>query len=488
MPRDMAETLARSALYKLLSVAFLPPSERAPELFSGIDRILDLLPVGHQAILRPIVQEVAVARSGATGPEYTRLFGVGLAATPYETEYDPLASARKGHRLADLLGFYEAFGVRIADHRKEFPDHVAAELEFMALLFLKAAHAGAEAMEEALSVSEEAAVKFMADHLGAWGGIFADRVERATGEGFYRFAARLLRGFLLAECRLLGVEPLTLAAAPPRDADLPTCPFAGECPTGDLAIEYEPRLIEEAVFCAIRGRREETAFRAERDRLYEIGDPEAREAGFRAFHASWFERLGLGAGIAEALGEQPSVAAGAARCLVATAPSSGEEGAELFVSSGNGPAGARGRTLLIRLKPVTLTLPDRLRSLLRHELLHIADMLDPRFGYEPRLPPSAAAPASERLLRERYRVLWDAYIDGRLAVLGRAPAGARAARLGEFTRAFPALGEVAEAAFDRFFGAATLSHGELVAFAVEPEAVLRPPSNDREPDGSAAAA
>ena len=101
-----------------------------------LDRILDLLPEGHQAMLRPIVREAPICRSGATEPEYSRLFGVGLAATPYETEYDPLASARKGHRLADLLGFYEAFGVRLADHRKEFPDHIAAELEFMAILLV----------------------------------------------------------------------------------------------------------------------------------------------------------------------------------------------------------------------------------------------------------------------------------------------------------------------------------------------------------------
>lgn len=226
MAWDLAETLARSALYKLLSVAFLPPSEWSAELFSGIDRILDLLPEGHQAILRPIAREAPICLSAATEPEYTRLFGVGLAATPYETEYDPLASARKGHRLADLLGFYEAFGVRLADHRKEFPDHIAAELEFMAILLLKAAHAGAEVMEEAQTVSEEAAHKFLADHLGAWGGAFADRVETSTEDGFYRFAARLLRGFLLAECCFLGVEPQPLVATLPRDPGPLSCPFA----------------------------------------------------------------------------------------------------------------------------------------------------------------------------------------------------------------------------------------------------------------------
>ena len=239
-----------------------------------------------------------------------------------------------------------------------------------------------------------------------------------------------------------------------------------------IVIEYEPRLVEEAVFLAVQGAGEGRAFRRERDRLYEVADPEARDAGFRAFHAAWFDRLGLGSGIALALQEHPSIAASTSRCLVAHASSSPDEGAELFVSPESGTNGALRRVVVIRLRPETFTLPDRLRLLLRHELFHIADMLDPRFGYAPRLPVTDAGPSHERLLRDRYRVLWDAYIDGRLSRLGWAPPGIRADRLSEFARAFPRLGERTEEAFDHFFGAASLSHAELVAFAVNPESIL----------------
>ena len=231
MAQDLDETIARSACYKLLSLAFLPPRTLDGErLFAGVEKIIRTLPEGHQAVLKPIVEEIPMPQNEPSEHEYTRLFGVGLAATPYETEYDPLTSVRKGHRLADLLGFYEAFGFRLAHHRKEFPDHIAAELEFMSLLLLKAAHAGGEGREEAQAVAEDAAAKFVVDHLAAWGGIFADRIEASTQDSFYRFAARLLRGFLIAEFRLLGVEPLTLAAASPQDPEPLTCPFASECP------------------------------------------------------------------------------------------------------------------------------------------------------------------------------------------------------------------------------------------------------------------
>lgn len=241
---------------------------------------------------------------------------------------------------------------------------------------------------------------------------------------------------------------------------------------GAFVIEYEPQLVEEAVLCALRGRREEAEFRTHRDPLYELPDPEAREAGFRAFHALWFKRLGLGERIEEALQEQLSVAANVARCLVASAASSPDERAELFVSPENGQSEARRRTVLIRLTPETLALPDRLRWFLRRELLHIADMLDPRFDYRPWLPPSVAGPAHGQLVRDRYRVLWDAYVDGRLARAGRARAGVRAERLSDFARAFPMPEERTDEAFAHFFEGMSLTHSELMAFAIDPEPAL----------------
>lgn len=240
---------------------------------------------------------------------------------------------------------------------------------------------------------------------------------------------------------------------------------------GELVIEYEPRLVEEAVFVAVRGRPVEREFRRERDRLYDVPDPEEREAGFRALHAAWFERLGLGQGIDRALQEQPSVTACVGRCLVACAPARRDEGAELFVASASG-TGLPPRVVVIRLRPETLATRERLRLLLRRELLHIADMLDPRFGYEPRFHGSAVGPARERLLLDRYRVLWEAFVDGRLVRRGWAPAAIRAERLTDFARAFEVLGERMGAAFERFFDGVSATHAELAAFAADPEGPL----------------
>jgi hypothetical protein len=230
------------------------------------------------------------------------------------------------------------------------------------------------------------------------------------------------------------------------------------------AVEYEPGLVEEAVLAAVRGRPAEPAFRAERNPIYEIAEADERERRFRELHAAWFARLGLEAPLAGVLGEEPAATVGIARWLMARAGSRGGEGAELFVA---GEGGARRQTVVVRVCPDTLADPGRFGAFLRREVAHLADMLDPRFGYTPGLGPVTGG-IPDALLRERYRVLWDTVIDGRLDRLGRAAAGARAARLREFAAAFAMLGPRVEAAFERFFGAAAPTHAELMRFAVNP--------------------
>jgi len=124
--------------------------------------------------------------------------------------------------------------------------------------------------------------------------------------------------------------------------------------------------------------------------------------------------------------------------------------------------------LVLRLCAETLLEPVTLSALLRHELGHVADMLDPSFGYERALPESDAGPATANLLRDRYRVLWDVTIDGRLARAGLAGARERAARWREFAATFAMLGEGCRSAFEEWFHLARPRHAALVQFAQAP--------------------
>jgi hypothetical protein len=233
---------------------------------------------------------------------------------------------------------------------------------------------------------------------------------------------------------------------------------------------YQPALIEEAVFVALRGQPQAARFEAERVRLYELKDPEARERAFQDLHRKWFSELGLEASIEKALTEQPFVESSVGACLVATAPKKSEEGAELFVSPEESLHGKERRAVSIFLRPESLLNPSALLAFLRHELTHISDMLDPAFGYEPLLPAAAGGPTRDRLLKERYRALWDATIDGRMVRRGWGAARLRAERLDEFRRLFPMFSEESEGLFSRFFDHEPHSHAELIAFILDPRA------------------
>jgi hypothetical protein len=229
--------------------------------------------------------------------------------------------------------------------------------------------------------------------------------------------------------------------------------------TRRLEPEFDSRLVEAAVLEAIRGHAREREFHGERDTVYDIVDPERREAAFEALHACWFARIALDRPFHEALAEQPAVARGCRRWLVAGARSSRDETADVLVGPAAGP------TLLVRAGPRTVAARERLLGLLRRELLHVADMLDPAFGYEAALPRDIAGGPRAHAVRDKYHVLWNSYVDGRLLRRGLLPVAVREERVVEFGRAFPRLGGATAAAFEAFFGGRDLTHAALLAFA-----------------------
>ncbi len=214
-----------------------------------------------------------------------------------------------------------------------------------------------------------------------------------------------------------------------------------------MNLTYDSDLIEGVVFLESRRMPDLLASRYHRGRtkLYTLPEDDRPDAFFQ-FHLEWFRSLGFEDRALAALKEFPIIRQRATTLLVRKAVSKKDEGAELFVRPD-------ARNVALALRSERFFEPG-FESWLAHELCHISDMLDPAFDYEPEIRLPDAPPAELDLLRERYRVLWDITIDGRLN-------HNKPARLAEFQKALPA---VPEKKFDELWSKRP-SHPELVALA-----------------------
>lgn len=165
-------------------------------------------------------------------------------------------------------------------------------------------------------------------------------------------------------------------------------------------------------------------YRREADAVYRrFDDPRLRRAAFVALHARFFEELGCDRPIVEAL---ERLARPFEVVMVARAWHAGEEGADISPDHA---------TLGIRIMAERFGSLD-LSRWLDHELGHVADMLDPAFGYGHSVTPLPGR-ALGRLGGERFGLLWDCVVDGRTARAGRAPLAERDERCEAFRRLFP---------------------------------------------------
>lgn len=237
----------------------------------------------------------------------------------------------------------------------------------------------------------------------------------------------------------------------------------------NMRIEYDPNLVEQAVFFASRhGQQTAEDLHATIDPLYELTEAEQREGAFRRAFSGFFVKFGLDRVLASLLDEQPLIAEGVPRCIVRKAKRQKAETAELLVQKTNHAGGAGGRTLVIQACPESLVKPEDFKLRLRRELLHVADMLDSQFDYVLEAIPGAVP--KQNLIRDRYRVLWDIYVEGRLWREKKGDDSAIACLRQMLKRAFSCaedgfLGD----GFDRVFNAPVLTHRQLFGWACAPD-------------------
>jgi TorA maturation chaperone TorD len=178
--------------------------------------------------------------------EYMAVFGLlgSQECPPYETDYCPQTlSVYRAQQLADIAGFYAAFGLEPSTRRPEKQDHITLELEFMAWLIAKEQYALSNDITDGVAKAEacrDAQETFFQNHLAWWVPAFAfalrkktdgleDPAERtAPPASFYGSLGHMLAAFISVERALLGVEPpVELAAVRVEDPASVSCEGCG---------------------------------------------------------------------------------------------------------------------------------------------------------------------------------------------------------------------------------------------------------------------
>jgi TorA maturation chaperone TorD len=223
-----ADDLARECLYRFLSaVAAGPYSANWKQALVAENQNLALqasrfLGTEAETCDIPELVERLQAPLDALRADYDRVFGlIGCnECPPYETEYYPAHETfGRSQQIADVAGFYRAFGIEPSLSSPERPDHLALELEFMAFLLLKkrlavaSADFDTEASEKA-SVCDRALHDFLRDHLAWWVPAFATGLSRRAQEGYPYVLARVLAAWISAECHRLNISSVLVPVRP----------------------------------------------------------------------------------------------------------------------------------------------------------------------------------------------------------------------------------------------------------------------------------
>lgn len=233
---ETEELLARAALFRALARGFAYPEDgHARALARDFARLRagggarEFSPLAARVLARA-ARAWRSANDGACAAGYMRLFLGSGPVSLHETAYgDGRRIAGRPAELADLNGFYHAFGFTIGQNAPDLPDHLAVELEFLSLLLVRESYAVDRRLRPQARVTAEAAATFLEHHLGRWVGAFAQAMAEAGAGSPYHELAALCVAAVDAECRRRRARPHSVPGRLPPDvmqSETLTCPQA----------------------------------------------------------------------------------------------------------------------------------------------------------------------------------------------------------------------------------------------------------------------
>ncbi len=209
-----ADPLVRSDSYKMLSLVFKYPTAeifqayRNGEFMAAVMENLSELPHG-KGIVETETGLPAAVRKELEGMsqidlevKFNQVFEVGAPeppCPPYEGIY------RKGVErtgiMIEVAEFYKQFGLKMSteEGRRELPDHILAELEFLHFLAFKEAQARKENTPDLLKGYIHAQKDFLERHMVNWIPEFSGKLQNSGSLEFFTGMGRVLSRFIAAE-------------------------------------------------------------------------------------------------------------------------------------------------------------------------------------------------------------------------------------------------------------------------------------------------
>lgn len=247
---DLAQI--RGRMYALLAAGWRYPDGDAFGAFSNstlwLDRPSSFEKLDHAtaSALSHVIHHLRAIRQLAGDDlecqreSYVALFGHAVRGTcpPYELEYGRSEIIQQASELADVAGFYAAFGMELAGPGSDRQDHLAVECEFLSVLCAKEAVGLESDAPELVDACCDAERAFIKDHLSQWLPAFCSRVLSVEGDGFYGRLAQLAKEFIAGECRRfdisMGPNYLELRPIDPQaDSTINCHGTSNECDEGD---------------------------------------------------------------------------------------------------------------------------------------------------------------------------------------------------------------------------------------------------------------
>jgi len=252
-PDELSAAKAGAAAYSLMAHGFRYPDGAWLATLTDPERWQDWtcqLSETHHEAMAPL-EALRLAIEGlntSSGLEqlqeqFALLFGHSVRGTcpPYELEFGKSEVIQRASDLADISGFYAAFGMELTGDVSERADHFSVESEFLAVLSAKAACAIESHDQEHLATVLDAQRAFLKSHLGRWFPAFSRRVMEFNPGSFYGRLADFTNAFLTSECKRfdvsLGSVYLQLRQVDPVQEATQSCGVPGECgSTGDAQL------------------------------------------------------------------------------------------------------------------------------------------------------------------------------------------------------------------------------------------------------------